>query len=62
MTTTQRHRDAASAAKKRPHTSVSEPRCSGKSDQRPSDSGVGECMTWLTLIGGWMSISAEGGP
>lgn len=62
MKADRRHRDAASAAKRRRPTSVSEPRCSGKSAQRPFSLGAAASMTSLTSIGGWMSISPEGGP
>ncbi len=62
MTADRRHRDGASAAKRRPPTSASAPRCSGKSGQSPSSLGADGSMTSLTSTGGWTSISPEGGP
>ena len=62
MTADRRHRDGASAAKRRPLTSVSAPRCLDKSGQHPSSLDAAASMTSLTSIGGWMSISPEGGP
>ncbi len=62
MNAERRRRDAASAANRRPPTSASAPRCSGKSGQTPSNLGAAASMTSLTSTGGWMSISPEGGP
>lgn len=62
MTVDRQHLDGASAASKRLRIFASARRCSGKSGQHPSSLGVGECMTGLTSIGGWMTINGEGGP
>ena len=62
MTVDRQHLDGASAPKRRPPILASASPCSSESGQRPSSLAIGECMTCLTSITGWMSINGEGGP
>ena len=62
MTIDRQHLDGASAPKRRPPILASASPCSSESGQHPSSLAIGECMTGLTSISGWMSINSEGGP
>ena len=62
MTIDPQHLDGASAPKRRPSILASASPCSSESGQHPSSLAIGECMTSLTSIGGWMNINSEGGP
>ena len=62
MTTDRQHLDGASAPKRQPPILASASPCSSESGQHPSSLAIGECMTYLTSISGWMNINSEGGP
>ena len=61
MTVDRQHLDGASAPKRRPSILASASPCSSESGQHPSSLAIGECMTSLTSISGWMNRTSEGG-